>query len=51
MMNVAFAHVDLVLANERDVLVDGVFTQKKLDGVDVVLVLKRPMIVVVILSP
>jgi hypothetical protein len=50
MMNVALAHVDLVLANERDVLVDGVFTQKRLDGVDVVLVLKRPM-VVVILSP
>jgi hypothetical protein len=51
MMNVALAHVDLVHANERDVLVDGVFTQKKLDGVDVVLVLKRPTVVAVILSP
>jgi hypothetical protein len=50
MMNVALAHVDLVPANERDVLVDGVF-QKKLDGVDVVLVLKRPVVVAAILNP
>jgi hypothetical protein len=50
MMNVGLAHIDLVLANERDVLVDGVFTQKKLDGVDVVLVLKRPTVVPIIFS-
>ncbi len=51
MMNVALTHVDLVPANERDVLVDGVFTQKRPNDVDVVLVLKRLAIVTVIFSP
>jgi hypothetical protein len=34
MMNVVLTHVDLVHVNERDVLVDGVFTQKRPNGVD-----------------
>jgi len=51
MMNVVLTHVDLVHVNERDVLVDGVFTQKRPNGVDVVLVLKRSMVVAIIFSP
>ncbi len=44
----ALVHVDLVLANERDVHTSGVFFQKIQDGVGVVLGLEKFAIIVAI---